>query len=454
MLVEYVKRSPGHRNSKGEPAPWTVVSHETGRIISSHKTKKEAEEHLKRMHVFKEGVGMEKTRRGSTVTVYDGSSDESVTFKLDDLAAADWKTLSKKNGGSEISAEVKDADRRYTTFTFSDEKGSELIVVSIDPGRLIVGKRVELDDPDSDGVHNASELRKLLGLEYDSSAQKSDTYKRKRARALVSYILDDAGWMLPAKLSANQQKIFDRAVKKVFDFLMSGDSEDIPNDLYDEIYYGFLSKKFDESVSRRGHVLKEGRKMKKRITESHDWDEFSKDFPNSDEYLPPTGDGDSMGTQASTALCKLVYKWFNDGDVYDNTHGMEGWANDISGCANWLWTNIPETREVLDRIESIGDDEDAYTDILYDLCAIVDPMIPSLLDREKKGDAYNGRGPFNFIEWQECERCGEKFDPDSREWDRMYGMCKDCVEEMEAEEEEEERRRREEEEEAEEEEEE
>lgn len=368
----------------------------------------------------------------------------------------------------------------------------------------------------------------------------SDTYKRKRARELVSYILDDAGWMLPAELSANQQKIFDRAVKKVFDFLMSGDSEDIPNDLYNEIYYGFLSKKFDESVSRRGnilkesrslneatyyyvsvpneeeehefhsateakrfmmahegsvgqkvrvrangewepvgeiklrgrnsykmsnrdsyryesrlrrgHVLKEGRKMKKRITESHDWDEFSKDFPNSDEYLPSRGDGDSMGTQASTALCKLVYKWFNDGDVYDNTHGMDGWANDISGCANWLWTNIPETREVLERIEDIGDDEDAYVDILYDLCAIVDPMIPSLLDREKKGDAYNGRGPFKFIEWQECERCGEKFDPDSREWDRMYGMCRDCVEETEAEEEEEERRRREEEEEAEEEE--
>ena len=53
MVVEYVKHIDGHENSKGEKAPWCVVSHETNKILSSHKTKKEAEEHLKHMKMFK-----------------------------------------------------------------------------------------------------------------------------------------------------------------------------------------------------------------------------------------------------------------------------------------------------------------------------------------------------------------------------------------------------------------
>jgi len=53
LKVAYVKHIPGHKNSKGEPAPWCVVSHKTGKIISSHKTKEEAEKHLKQIQMFK-----------------------------------------------------------------------------------------------------------------------------------------------------------------------------------------------------------------------------------------------------------------------------------------------------------------------------------------------------------------------------------------------------------------
>lgn len=71
ILLEYVKRIPGHRNSKGEPAPWTIVSHKTGKILSSHKTKKDAEEHLKQMHIFKEGVGMIKDEMKKSLTDFE-----------------------------------------------------------------------------------------------------------------------------------------------------------------------------------------------------------------------------------------------------------------------------------------------------------------------------------------------------------------------------------------------
>ena len=54
-MVRYQK---GHKNSKGERAEWVIVSHKDGHhkdghIISSHKTKEEAEKHLKDIQKFK-----------------------------------------------------------------------------------------------------------------------------------------------------------------------------------------------------------------------------------------------------------------------------------------------------------------------------------------------------------------------------------------------------------------
>ncbi len=141
---------------------------------------------------------------------------------------------------------------------------------------------------------------------------------------------------------------------------------------------------------------------KKPLKESHEWSDFDK-FKNTDEYLPAMGDGDNKGTQAATALSKLIYKWFNDGDVFDNTYGLTGWANDISGSANWLYYYVPETQPILNRIKEIGSDEDAYTDLLYDLIALVDPQIPALSKFPKEGDAYGESGPFEFQEYQEEE---------------------------------------------------
>lgn len=43
----------GHKNSKGEKAEWCIVSHETGKILSSHKSKSAAEKHLADMRKFK-----------------------------------------------------------------------------------------------------------------------------------------------------------------------------------------------------------------------------------------------------------------------------------------------------------------------------------------------------------------------------------------------------------------
>ena len=51
--VSYIVHMESHKNSKGELAPWVIKSHETGKILSSHKSKEEAKKHLQQMHIHK-----------------------------------------------------------------------------------------------------------------------------------------------------------------------------------------------------------------------------------------------------------------------------------------------------------------------------------------------------------------------------------------------------------------
>lgn len=133
-----------------------------------------------------------------------------------------------------------------------------------------------------------------------------------------------------------------------------------------------------------------------------DWNEFDKFEPIIEQYMPPRGEGDTMASQIVTAVNKLVYKWYNDGDVFDNTHGLEGWANDLSSYANWLYKYVPEAQDILEYIFIIGS-ESEYEDLLYALAE-------RLLDKEllmwkyfvgKMNTIYECTGPFEFKEGEE-----------------------------------------------------
>lgn len=116
-----------------------------------------------------------------------------------------------------------------------------------------------------------------------------------------------------------------------------------------------------------------------------------------EKYLPSMGDGDNQATQAVTALCKLTYKWFNDGDVYDNHYYLQGWANDISGSANWLYNNIPITQSLLMEIKYIHSEKE-YEELLDELENVVlkEELLAELEKKSKVGSAYNEHGPFSF----------------------------------------------------------
>ena len=96
------------------------------------------------------------------------------------------------------------------------------------------------------------------------------------------------------------------------------------------------------------------------------WSYFNKFGELEDKYLPASGEGTTRATQIVTAVCKLVYKWYNDGDVFDNTYHLEGWANDLSSHANWLYQHTKDAWETLNKISKCYYDSD-YEDLLKEL---------------------------------------------------------------------------------------
>ena len=128
------------------------------------------------------------------------------------------------------------------------------------------------------------------------------------------------------------------------------------------------------------------------------WSDFDKYGEISDKYLPVRGQGDTLATQTVTAINKLIYKWFNDGDVYDNTYYLIGWANDLSSYANWL-VKYMDAGDILNQIA------DCYTDEQYE--GILMALAKEYLQPEKlvhldaipaRGDIYDCSGIFRYSE--------------------------------------------------------
>lgn len=142
-----------------------------------------------------------------------------------------------------------------------------------------------------------------------------------------------------------------------------------------------------------------------------------KDFEDIlDTYMPVSGEGETKASQLVTAVNKLVYKWYNDGDVYDNTSCLSGWANDLSSYANWIYKYFPTCRSTLDRIFDCEDDSD-YEDLLFDLANLTlgSGNLEDLSGQSAVGSIYNCEGPFEFKETYDAEYEEEEMWEDEEE---------------------------------------
>lgn len=133
------------------------------------------------------------------------------------------------------------------------------------------------------------------------------------------------------------------------------------------------------------------------------WDYFDKFEALSDKYLPIRGEGETKATQIVTAVSKLIYKYYNDGDVFDNTHFLKGWANDLSDYANWLYYHT-DTRNILNKITVCFSDDD-YEELLKELAdKLFDADYLAEQDKiEKVETIYKCIGKFNYAEQDEEE---------------------------------------------------
>ena len=147
------------------------------------------------------------------------------------------------------------------------------------------------------------------------------------------------------------------------------------------------------------------------------WSDFDKFDSVIDKYMPARGQGETKASQICTAVNKLIYKWYNDGDVYDNTYGLDGWWNDLSDYANWLALYTTEKAyRILLRIKNIGNSEDQYEQILYDLATelLNEDYLVEMDKCPKEDDIYNCEYIFKFDEGSDDDD-DDDYDDDERE---------------------------------------
>lgn len=177
-------------------------------------------------------------------------------------------------------------------------------------------------------------------------------------------------------------------------------------------------------ASRSGNTFRKAGKARRSVRSSRgmrkaaSWSDF--DSPIADRvnelYLPDYGEGDTMASQIATAVNKLVYKWFNDGDVFDNVHtGLDGFANDISDCANWLYTYVPFAKDELSKaLRRISEAE--YEEILFGLFLATlcdEDLMADYANLPATGSVYSCNGPF---EWDDSDDWDDDDDDDGEWW--------------------------------------
>lgn len=148
-----------------------------------------------------------------------------------------------------------------------------------------------------------------------------------------------------------------------------------------------------------------------------DWGYYDKFEGLIDKYMPMRGEGETKASQIVTAVNKLVYKWYNDGDVFDNTYCLGGWANDLSSYANWL-ADHAEVGEILDKIERCMNGSD-YEDLLQELAdKLLDEGYLAEQDKIEKVDTiYNHDGKFKYEEYPDDEDEDDYWEDDEEEYD-------------------------------------
>lgn len=149
------------------------------------------------------------------------------------------------------------------------------------------------------------------------------------------------------------------------------------------------------------NLLNETANAISKLQEGVDWDYYDnikfKDVD--DKYLPSEGQGETLAEQIVTCVNKLIYRYYNDGDVYDNVNSGLVCFNDLSSYANWLNKYCQPAAKILDGIYNCYSSESVYENILKalaDKCLDEDYLVT--MEKPAQGDIYNCSGPYEYEE--------------------------------------------------------
>ena len=129
-------------------------------------------------------------------------------------------------------------------------------------------------------------------------------------------------------------------------------------------------------------------------------DYFDKFHDVISKYMKRTGEGDTKASQIVTAVNKLLYGWFNNGDVFDNEEPYE-WSehccNDISSYANWL-DEFTDLSNILDGVFECSTEDD-YEELLKALAdtALTDEYLIPYATQSKEGTIYKCKGSYKYV---------------------------------------------------------
>ena len=159
---EKLSYEKGHKNSKGEDAPWVIRSHKDGSVLASFPTKKEAENHMKTMKRYSKTEGRFTEIKAAIKAAW--SAAEAKWFRLDfqesterldvypiasdnEGVGVNWGVLPERNtivqyatdlrtGNSEIEREMpyKDLDELEEIFVDEFKSMDETLEVGADNG--------------------------------------------------------------------------------------------------------------------------------------------------------------------------------------------------------------------------------------------------------------------------------------------------------------------------------
>ena len=121
-----------------------------------------------------------------------------------------------------------------------------------------------------------------------------------------------------------------------------------------------------------------------------------------DIYMPDQGEGESLASQIATAVAKIVYRWFNDGDTVSSKWMVQSGTDEggMSQFANWLYINIADSRPMfrnwLDKFDNESVTDAEYENFLYDMCKnLLDPDFLDGYSTEPKYDSIYNASKYN-----------------------------------------------------------